>query len=80
MTMRLAIQLALFVISALLFLVTLVWHDWIELVFGVEPDQGSGGLEWALVAVPAVAAVVFGLRAGAEWRRVRLAAGAGRAA
>jgi hypothetical protein len=71
MTMRLAIQLGLAVLSAVLFLVTLVWHDWIEVVFGVEPDQGSGALEWILVAALAVAAVLFGLLARAEWRRAR---------
>lgn len=71
MTMRLAIQLGLAVLSALLFLVTLVWHDWIEIVFGVEPDQGSGALEVIIVAAMAVAALVFGLLARAEWRRAR---------
>jgi hypothetical protein len=74
MTMRLALQLALALISGLLFFVTLVWHDWIEIVFGIDPDQGSGSLEWMLVAVTAVAAVVFGVRARVEWRRARISA------
>lgn len=74
MTVRLAIQLVLALLSALLFLVTLVWHDWIEIVFGVEPDQGSGAFEWSIVAVTAIAAMAFGLRARAEWRRVRISA------
>ena len=72
MTIRLAIRLVLALLSALLFLVTLIWHDWIELVFGVEPDQGSGAVEWLLVALTALGAVVFGLLARAEWMRARV--------
>ncbi|WP_243769035.1 ABC transporter permease [Streptomyces cyanogenus] len=56
-------------ISGILFIVTLVWRDWIERVFGVEPDQGSGALEWAIVAVTLCATVVFSLLARSEWRR-----------
>jgi len=32
-------------------LITAVVPDWIELVCGMEPDGGSGSLEWAIVAV-----------------------------
>lgn len=58
-------------ISGILFIVTLVWRDWIERVFGVEPDQGSGALEWAIVALALCATVAFSLLARSEWRRVR---------
>ncbi|MFJ9824012.1 ABC transporter permease [Streptomyces sp. NPDC101160] len=60
-------------ISALLFLVTLVWRDWIEVLFGVEPDAGSGALEWLIVAVTALVAVLCALGARMEWRRTRSA-------
>jgi hypothetical protein len=30
--------------------VTLFWHDWIEAVFRVDPDQGKGSAEWLVVA------------------------------
>jgi hypothetical protein len=38
---------------------TAVWPDWIEEVFGVEPDGGSGAVEFGLVGLLAVCA--FGL-------------------
>ncbi|MEU6626048.1 ABC transporter permease [Streptomyces litmocidini] len=59
-------------VSAVVLVLTLVWHDWIERVFGVEPDQGSGSLEWAVVAVALCATIVFSLLARSEWRRARV--------
>jgi hypothetical protein len=44
---------------------TLITADWIEVVFGVDPDGGNGSLEWALVAVLAVATAALSLTA---WR------------
>jgi hypothetical protein len=35
--------------GGLLSVVTLIWRDWIELVFRVDPDRGSGTLEWSIV-------------------------------
>jgi hypothetical protein len=58
-------------LSALLFLLTLAWRDWIEIVFGVDPDHGNGSLEWIIVALTAAAAVVFAALARAEWRRTQ---------
>jgi hypothetical protein len=55
-------------VAAVLFVVTLVWKDWIELVFGVDPDGGDGSLEWAFVAVLALVAVVAGVAARHDWR------------
>jgi hypothetical protein len=55
--------------SALLLVLTLVWEDWIEIVFGVDPDNHSGSLEWLIVIVCLCIAVVFSLLARQEWRR-----------
>ncbi|PWJ05356.1 ABC transporter permease [Streptomyces sp. NWU49] len=55
----------------LLFLVTLIWPDWIEAVFGVDPDQRSGALEWAIVAVALCATLTFSLLARSEYRGAR---------
>lgn len=55
--------------SLLLLLMTLVWREWIEIVFRSDPDQGSGSAEWLIVALASAAAVIFALRARIEWRR-----------
>ncbi|MFF8378410.1 ABC transporter permease [Streptomyces sp. NPDC015661] len=56
-------------LSGLLFLLTVVWPDWIERVFEVDPDQHSGALEWVIVGVALCATVIFSLLARAEYRR-----------
>ncbi len=49
--------------------VTLVWRDWIETIFGVDPDQHSGSLEWIIVAASAAVALTLAAFARKEWRR-----------
>ncbi len=66
-------EVGLCVLSAGLLAVTLVWHDWIEVVFGFDPDQGSGALEWMIAALSAAGAVSFAALARVE---LRLAAAA----
>jgi hypothetical protein len=65
-------------VSAVLFVLTLITREWIEIIFGVDPDAGSGTLEWAIVVVTAVAAIVCLGYARFEWRRVRVAETNGR--
>jgi hypothetical protein len=55
--------------SGLLALLTLVTREWIELLFGVDPDGGDGSSEWLLVVALAVVALVLGVLARGEWRR-----------
>jgi hypothetical protein len=57
------------IIAGVLFVVTLINQQWIETVFSVDPDQGSGALEWFVVGGLAVVAVALGLAARYEWRR-----------
>jgi hypothetical protein len=56
-------------------IITLFWHDWIEIIFGVDPDEGNGSAEWLVVVILLAVTVVLALSARLEWRRARLAAG-----
>jgi hypothetical protein len=71
---RLRIEIALGVLSAFLFLLTLVTREWIELVFRVDPDHGDGSFEWLIFAVTATVALGAALLARADWRRLQTAA------
>jgi hypothetical protein len=53
--------------------VTLVWPDWIELVFNVDPDGGDGSLEWLVAGLATAVTLTLCLAARREWRRVRTA-------
>ncbi|WP_394769048.1 hypothetical protein [Lacisediminihabitans sp.] len=56
-------------VSIGLLAVTLLWKEWIEIAFRMDPDKGSGALEWLIVAVSAAVAVALLAGAGYEWRR-----------
>jgi len=61
-------------VTGFLTILTLVWRDWVEGVFGFDPDHHNGSFEWELVGVCALATVIFSLLARREWRRAALAA------
>jgi hypothetical protein len=63
------VRLALAATSAALLVVTIAWPDWIELVFRLDPDHGSGWLEWAIVVVAFALTVTFSMGARHQWRR-----------
>ena len=68
--MRLRIEVVLAVISAALCVLTLVFPEWIEELTGLEPDAGSGALEWIIAGVFLVAAVVSAVLARRDYRRL----------
>ena len=61
-------------VAAFVTAVTALWPDWIEIVFGVEPDGGDGSLEWAISLTCGVVAVLLALWARRSWKRNRLTA------
>ena len=67
---RLRIQVVLAVISAALSILTMVFPTWIEELTGLEPDAGSGALEWAIAGIFLAAAVVSALLARRSYRRL----------
>ena len=56
--------------AAALGVLTLFWRDWIEAIFGVDPDHHSGSFEWLIVAGLLIIAVSLGGLARADWRRI----------
>jgi uncharacterized membrane protein YidH (DUF202 family) len=73
------LETALAALSACLFLVTLVWHEWIEAVFGVDPDHGDGSIEFVITLVLLGFAITASLVARTEWRAQRRARSSPRA-
>ena len=66
---RARVALGLAVIAAVLTVVTLAWPQWIETLFRVDPDAGSGAAEWGLVFGLALLAVMLGVLGSLGLRR-----------
>lgn len=66
---RFWIEAALAVLTTALLVLTLVSREWIEFLFGIDPDGGSGALEWGIVVVLLVASIAFSAMARVEWKR-----------
>lgn len=58
--------------TGVLAIVTLLWRDWIEIIFGADPDSGSGSIEWLVVTVLLVTTVGLFVSARIEWRRAQV--------
>jgi hypothetical protein len=65
---RFWIEVGAATVSGLLTLLTLFWHDWIE-VIGWNPDQHNGTVEWLVVGFLAAVTALTALLARIEWRR-----------
>lgn len=71
---RFLVEVLLAGFSFLVCLLTILWQDWIEIIFGVDPDHHNGAVEWGVVALSALVATIFAVLAGVEFRRPRLTA------
>ena len=65
---RFIVELGGSLASSAILILTLVWRDWIEIVFRLDPDHHSGAAEWAIVAFAFVATAALGSLAGRDWR------------
>ncbi len=70
---RFWLETGMAIVTCVLFVVTLLYRDWIEVVFGVDPDNRSGVLEWLIVGALFVVTIALFTLARYEWRRARIA-------
>jgi hypothetical protein len=71
---RFSLEAVLAALTTGLFALTLVSRDWIEIVFGIEPDQSNGTLEWVIVGALLVVSVALIALARRDWRRAQSSA------
>ncbi len=69
--LRAKIELSLALLTAGLFILTLISREWIEALTGWDPDHRTGSLEWVIVAVLLAAAIALSARARTDWRKVQ---------
>ena len=55
---RMVIEYILAAVFVVLAVITLTTPQWIEALFGIDPDRGSGALEWVIVTLFGLLAVV----------------------
>ncbi len=65
------IETVLAAFSAVSFVLTLAWQEWIEIIVRVDPDNGSGAAEWWLAIASGALAIGFAVAARVQWRRIR---------
>jgi hypothetical protein len=70
---RVWIETGLSAASAVFFVLTVLWKDWIELTFRIDPDNGSGAAEWGIALTALALAIVFAAAARIELRHLRAA-------
>lgn len=68
---RFWLETGMAIVTAILFLITLVWHNWSEVIFNIDPDQGSGAFEWLIVGILLVLTITLCVLARYEWRRAQ---------
>ncbi|HWX83958.1 MAG TPA: hypothetical protein VNZ48_10220 [Xanthobacteraceae bacterium] len=71
-SVRFWVELVAGTLSTLMFVVTAVWPQWIEGVFGFDPDGGSGEAEWGLSAGLCAFTLLMFVAARREWKRAAI--------
>jgi hypothetical protein len=70
LSFRFYLEAAVGLAGVALFVVTLFWNQWIEIVFNVDPDAGNGSAEILVSVALLVIAAVSWWMARTEWRRL----------
>jgi hypothetical protein len=68
---RFRVEVALAALSACFFVAVLVLPDWIEVVFGIDPDGGAGALEVLISVVSLTVSLGLAVLARVEHHRGR---------
>jgi hypothetical protein len=71
MRSRFWVECFLSVLTASLTALTLIWHDWAETLFHVDPDRSNGSFEIGVTVVLAIITLTFIVTARSEWTRNR---------
>lgn len=71
MVLRARIEVVLAAILGMATILTAGWPDWIEGLFGFDPDGGNGTTEWRIVAALAVATIAVATLARRDLRVLR---------
>jgi hypothetical protein len=64
------LELAIGFCAGALGLLTIFWHDWIEALFGWDPDRHNGGAEWVIALGLLTLAGTMGILARCHWRQL----------
>ena len=70
---RFWLETGIAIITGILFVITLIRNDWIEIVFRVDPDNNNGTFEWLIVGALLLVTITLFILASYEWRRARAA-------
>ncbi|HXZ72531.1 MAG TPA: hypothetical protein VEH31_16890, partial [Streptosporangiaceae bacterium] len=65
---RVRVEMAIALFAGVLGILTIFWHDWIELLTGWDPDHHNGSVEWILVVALLAVAATMGFAARRHWR------------
>jgi len=68
---RFRIEVILASLFAILAVLTAIWPTWFEAIFEESPDAGSGAFEWAIVGTFGLLAVISGVLARRDYRKIR---------